>query len=135
MDKLLWAVQAGDQIGDSEDGQPCGDHFIDNDLECHEGDAHRPTPGKNPYWQGDRKGPEDKSKTPEKKGKDQPGHERDREQHTQQNKQRMERLLDSGHTPESLGRDQVNHYADMMEEAYQRPLNDKVHLSLWSAAE
>jgi hypothetical protein len=126
MDKLLWAVQAGDQIGDSEDDQPCGDHFIDKDLECHEGDAHRPTPGNNPYWQGERKGPEDKSKTPDKGGsKNQPGHERDRDEHTPQNRERMERLLDNGHTPESLGRDQVNHFADLMEEAYQRPLDDK----------
>ena len=56
MKKLSWAVTAGDQVGDSSDDQPCGDHFIDKDLECHDGDAHRPTPGKNPYWQGDRKG-------------------------------------------------------------------------------
>lgn len=126
MDKIRWAVQAGDQVGDSEDDQPCGDHFIDKDLECHDGDAHRPTPGKNPYFQGDRKGPQDKSKTPDKgSSKNQPGHKRDRDEHTQQNRERMETLLDQGHTPESLGRDQVNHFADMMEDAYQRPLNDK----------
>ena len=123
--KLSWAVTAGDQIGDSEDDQPCGDHFIDKDLECHDGDAHRPTPGKNPYFQGDRKGPEDKSKTPSRSGKNQPGHERDRSEHTQQNRQRMELLLDQGHTPESLGRDNINHFADMMEENYGRPLTDK----------
>ena len=126
MKKLSWAVTAGDQVGDSEDDQPCGDHFIDKDLECHDGDAHRPTPGKNPYWQGERKGPEDKSKTPSRSGgeKNQRGHERDRSQHTQQNRERMELLLDQGHTPESLGRDNVNHFADMMEENYGRPLTD-----------
>jgi len=126
MDKLRWAVQAGDQVGDSEDDQKCGDHFIDKDLECHDGDAHRPTPGNNPYWQGDRKGPEDKSKTPERKEgeKNQRGHERDRTEHTKQNRERMEMLLDNGHTPESLGRDNVNHFADMMEENYGRPLTD-----------
>jgi hypothetical protein len=127
MEKFSWAITAGDQIGDSEDDQPCGDHFIDKDLECHEGDAHRPTPGKNPYWQGDRKGPEDKSKTPEKKSgeKNQPGHKRDRSEHTKQNRERMEYLLDQGHTPESLGRDNVNHFADLMEKSYGRPLTDK----------
>ncbi len=127
MKKLSWAVTAGDQDPDSEDDQPCGDHFIDKDLECHDGDAHRPTPGKNPYWQGDRKGPEDKTKTPEKKEgeKNQPGHERDRSEHTQQNRQRMELLLDEGHTPESLGRDNVNHFADMWEDANGRPIDDQ----------
>ena len=127
MNKLSWAVTAGDQIGDSEDDQPCGDHFIDKDLECHDGDAHRPTPGKNPYYQGERKGPEDKSKTPERKGgeKNQPGHARDRSEHTQQNRQRLELLLDQGHTPESLGRDNVNHFADMWEDANGRPIDDQ----------
>ncbi len=127
MNKLSWAVTAGDQDPDSEDDQPCGDHFIDKDLECHDGDAHRPTPGNNPYWQGERKGPEDKSRTPSRKEgeKNQPGHERDRSEHTQQNRERMELLLDQGHTPESLGRDNVNHFADMMEENYGRPLTDK----------
>ncbi len=126
MKKLSWAVTAGDQDPDSEDDQPCGDHFIDKDLECHDGDAHRPTPGKNPYWQGDRKGPEDKSKTPSRKGeKNQPGHERDRSEHTQQNRQRLELLLDQGHTPESLGRDNVNHFADMWEDANGRPIDEQ----------
>ncbi|KKN46615.1 hypothetical protein LCGC14_0671200 [marine sediment metagenome] len=127
MKKLSWAVTAGDQDPDSEDDQPCGDHFIDKDLECHDGDAHRPTPGKNPYWQGERKGPEDKSKTPERKGgeKNQPGHARDRSEHTIQNRERLELLLDEGHTPESLGRDNVNHFADMWEDANGRPIDDQ----------
>jgi hypothetical protein len=127
MQKLSWAVTAGDQIGDSEDDQPCGDHFIDNDLECHDGDAHRPTPGKNPYFQGDRKGPEDKSKTPERSGgeKNQQGHKRDRFERTKQNLSRYMTLLDNGHTPESLGREEVNHFADMWEDANGRPIDEQ----------
>jgi hypothetical protein len=127
MNKLSWAVTAGDQIGDSEDDQPCGNHFIDNDLECHDGDAHRPTPGKNPYFQGDRKGPQDKSKTPDRgEGeKNQPGHKRDRSEHTQQNRQRLETLLETGHTPESLGREEVNHFADAWEAAEGRQIDDQ----------
>jgi hypothetical protein len=127
MDKLRWAVQAGDQVGDSEDDQPCGEHFIDKDLECHDGDAHRPTPGKNPYFQGDRKGPQDKSKTPQRESheKNQKGHERDRTEHTKQNRERLEVLLDQGYTPESLGREQVNRFADLLEKSQGRDLTDK----------
>lgn len=131
MKKLSWAVTAGDQVGDSSDDQPCGDHFIDKDLECHDGDAHRPTPGKNPYWQGDRKGAGDKSKTPEKSGKNQPGHERDRDQQTPQHQDKQEHQERQGHTPESYAEDNVDHFADLMEKAYEdrtgQPLewNDK----------
>jgi len=126
MDKLRWAVQAGDQIGDSEDDQQCGDHFIEKGLECHDGDAHRPTPGKNPYFQGDRKGPQDKSKTPAPSPSgNQSGHERDRTEHTKQNKERMLVLLDEGYTPESLGREEINHFADLYEKSQGHDMTDK----------
>jgi hypothetical protein len=41
---------AGDHVPDSEDDIPCGDGFIPSSKECHNGDAHRPEPGENPYW-------------------------------------------------------------------------------------
>ena len=59
--KWKWAVTAGDQDPESEDDKKCGEHYIAEDKDCQDGDAHRPDPGNNPYWQGGRKGPEDKS--------------------------------------------------------------------------
>ena len=52
---LRWSSEAGDQKPKSGDDTKCGNHYIEEGLECHDGDAHRPTPGKNPYWQGGRK--------------------------------------------------------------------------------
>ena len=41
---------AGDKEPDSSDDKPCGDHYIPEWKDCHDGDAHRPEPGENPYW-------------------------------------------------------------------------------------
>lgn len=43
-------VFAGDKIPRSEDDQPCGEGWIPKEKECHDGEAHRPEPGENPYW-------------------------------------------------------------------------------------
>ncbi len=43
-------ARAGDKIPHSEDDKPCGDGWISKEKECHDGDAHRPAPGENPYW-------------------------------------------------------------------------------------
>lgn len=41
---------AGDKEPNSKDDKECGDHFIPRWKDCHDGDAHRPEPGENPYW-------------------------------------------------------------------------------------
>jgi len=112
LDNLYWKIKAGDQIGESPDDQKCGDHYIEKGLECHDGDAHRPTPGKNPYWKDGRRGPGDKSKSGDKgsSGKDVP-RDRDREGRTEkeENKGRKEEQV-------KFAVDRFDHYADMMEE-------------------
>ena len=101
MGKFKWAVNAGDQISHSEDDKPCGDHFIEKDLECHDGDAHRPDTGNNPYWQAGRKGPP--SEDPSGKGKSERG-ERDRREITKKaTKKKEEREAREGEiTPETI---------------------------------
>ena len=41
---------AGDKVPNSPDDIPCGDGWISKDKDCHDGEAHRPEPGENPYW-------------------------------------------------------------------------------------
>ncbi len=41
---------AGDKVPNSPDDIPCGDGWISKDKECHDGEAHDPEPGENPYW-------------------------------------------------------------------------------------
>ncbi len=51
--RLNWKehhIRAGDKIPHSEDDKPCGDGWIPKEKDCHDGDAHRPSPGENPYW-------------------------------------------------------------------------------------
>jgi len=43
-------AHAGDKIPHSKDDIPCGDGWISREKDCHDGDAHRPSPGENPYW-------------------------------------------------------------------------------------
>ncbi len=122
LSKWRWAVIAGDQEAHSPDDQQCGDHFIEKDLECHEGDAHRPTPGKNPYFQGGRKGPEDKSKDTS---------ERDRGEVTPKTKERKESQEREGTGPVTFADERFDHYTDQLEQAWEektgKPLvwNDK----------
>jgi len=110
--KFRWAVNAGDQTPHSEDDQECGDHFIDKGLECHDGDAHRPTPGKNPYYQGGREGPEDKSKDTG---------QRDRSEVTPQTKKRKEgHEQKEGYGPVNFAEEQFDHYSGMLEQAWEK---------------
>ena len=109
--KFKWAVTAGDQIGHSPDDQKCGDHFIEKGLECHDGDAHRPTPGKNPYFQGDRKGPDDKSKDTG---------DRDKGEVTKKTKERKESQEQQGTGPADFAGDRFDHYANQLEEAWEQ---------------
>ncbi len=110
--KFRWAVNAGDQLPHSEDDQECGDHFIDKGLECHDGDAHRPTPGKNPYYQGGREGPEDKSKDTGK---------RDRSEVTPQTKKRKEgQEQKEGYGPVNFAEERFDHYSGMLEQAWEK---------------
>jgi hypothetical protein len=44
---------AGDKVPNSSDDQECGDGFVPKWKDCHDGDAHRPSPGENPYWTDD----------------------------------------------------------------------------------
>ena len=118
--KFRWAVTAGDQLPQSEDDKECGDHYIDKDLECHEGDAHRPDPGNNPYWQGGRKGPP--SEDAGGKGKSEDG-SRDRREVTKKAKTKEEdrQSRGEGSTPERMAQfaeDTLNDFMDMAEENY-----------------
>ena len=108
---LNWKIQAGDQIPESEDDQKCGDHYIKKGLECHDGDAHRPTPGKNPYWQNGRKGPQHKP------GRDEGGRPSDTRDRNERTKRSDEEGSHGG--PEEQAKfatKRFDHYADMMEE-------------------
>lgn len=49
----LEPITAGDKVPHSPDDKPCGDGWITKEKDCHDGKAHRPTPGENPYWSGD----------------------------------------------------------------------------------
>ena len=118
--KFRWAVTAGDQDPESPDDKKCGDHYIDKDLECHEGDAHRPDPGNNPYWQGGRKGPP--SEDSEGKGKSEDG-SRDRREVTKkaEKKESGRQEHGEGFTPEraaNFAEDTLNDYMDMAQENY-----------------
>jgi hypothetical protein len=118
--KWRWAVNAGDQTPQSEDDKQCGDHYIDKDLECHDGDAHRPDPGNNPYFQGGRKGPPGKDESG--KGKSEDG-SRDRREVTKKAEKKESERKDSGEgsTPESMAKfaeDTLNDFMDMAEENY-----------------
>ncbi len=120
IDDLNWKVQAGDQKGHSEDDKECGDHFIAKDKECHDGDAHRPDPGNNPYWQGGRKGPPGEDAGG--KGKSEDG-SRDRREVTKKAKKKEEgrEAAGEGFTPEraaSFATDTLNDKFDQAEEAY-----------------
>jgi len=55
MKQFTWQepVTAGDKVPHSPDDKPCGDGWIPKEKDCHDGEAHRPKPGKNPYWSGD----------------------------------------------------------------------------------
>ena len=54
LDIFNWDVEdlihAGDKVPHSKDDKECGEHFIPIWKDCHDGDAHRPPPGENPYW-------------------------------------------------------------------------------------
>jgi len=118
--KFRWAVTAGDQDPESPDDKKCGDHYIDKDLECHEGDAHRPDPGNNPYWQSGRKGPP--SEDSGGKGKSEDG-SRDRREVTKkaEKKESGRQEHGEGFTPEraaSFAEDTLNDYMDMAQENY-----------------
>jgi hypothetical protein len=94
-------------------------------LECHEGDAHRPDPGNNPYWQGGRKGPP--SEDPSGKGKSERG-ERDRREVTKkaEKKESERQERGEGFTTEraaGFAQDTLNDYMDMAEENYGEDLD------------
>ncbi len=123
--KFRWAVTSGDQTPQSEDDKKCGDHYIDKDLECHDGDAHRPDPGNNPYFQGGRKGPPGKDESG--KGKSEDG-SRDRREVTKKAKTKEEdrQSRGEGFTPEraaSFAEDTLNDYMDMAEQNYGEDLD------------
>jgi len=111
--KLNWEVRAGDNIGESDDDQKCGDHYIEKGLECHDGDAHRPTPGKNPYWQGGRKGSGDKSKSGQKSSDRGQPHKRDKSERTERSSKEGSHGDHQEQAKFAVNR--FDHYADMME--------------------
>ncbi len=112
--KFKWAVTAGDQDPESEDDKKCGDHYIDKSLECHDGDAHRPDPGNNPYFQGGRKGPPGEDAGG--KGKSEDG-SRDRREVTKKAKKKESDRAERGEesTPERMAKfaeDTLNDFMD-----------------------
>lgn len=114
MGMFRWSVRAGDQIGHSEDDKKCGDHYISKDLECHDGDAHRPTPGKNPYWQSGRKGPPSEDSG----GKEKP---RDREKLSKRAEEKKERREKepTPKTPEDYARNTLEDLKKQVEDAFE----------------
>lgn len=112
--KFRWAVTSGDQTPQSEDDKKCGDHYIDKNLECHDGDAHRPDPGNNPYFQGGRKGPP--GEDADGKGKSEDG-TRDRREVTKKAKKKEDQRAKEGtpSTPERMAKfaeDTLNDFMD-----------------------